>query len=82
MPERKRALTIAGPIDALTKVLEILSSQPHSWQALPFKRDGQKASVRLRWAQQPNYRELGGIIYLAQLNGLRIADTDLIEWHD
>lgn len=79
LPERKRAVTLSGPLEALNRALKILSSRPHSWEALPVERESGIARVRLRWPQQPDHRDLGGIIYIAQLNGLEISDTDLIE---
>ena len=79
LPERKRALTITGPSEPLNKAMKSLSSRPHSWEASPIKRDIDTASVRLRWRHRPSYRDLGGIIYVAQLNGFQISDTDLLE---
>lgn len=75
LTERKRALTITASTEALFKALENLSSRPHSWKIIPIRRDDATASVRLRWPQQPSYRDLGAILYVAQQNGLRISDA-------
>lgn len=79
LPESKRALTLTGPLAALAKSMADLSSRPHSWEAGPIKQIGEMSRVRLRWPKQPSYRDLGGILYLAQLNGLHISETELIE---
>jgi hypothetical protein len=78
LPESRQALTLSGPIATLSKVLEQLTSQPHSWSAAPVDRSGKVASVRLSWPGQFSYKDLGGILYLVQLNGLTISDTELL----
>lgn len=79
VPERQRALTISGPTAAVDELVQALSSKRHEWTMSPVQRDASITSVRFRWKNQPNYRDLGGIIYLAQSKGLAILDTDLIE---
>ena len=66
-------------MEALAKFIADLSSSPHAWEAGPIEQAGEMSRVHLRWPKQPSYRDLGGVIYLAQLNGLRISDTELIE---
>jgi hypothetical protein len=79
LPERQRALTISGANSAVHDLVRELTSRPHSWTALPGPTGGGVTSIRLRWDAEPDFRDLGGIIYLAQKKGLTISDTDLIE---
>jgi hypothetical protein len=76
LPESRQALTLSGPIATLSNVLKQLTSQPHSWSAGPVERSGKVASVRLSWPGQFSYKDLGGILYLVQLNALTISDTE------
>ena len=78
LPQPKQALTLSGPIATLSKVLKQLTSQPHSWSAAPVEKSGNVASVRLSWPGQFSYKDLGGILYLVQLNSLTISDTELL----
>ena len=76
-------LTISGPRAAVERVIGQAKAVPHAWSVERrwTESDGDFA-VRLRWKDRPSYRDVGGIVFLAQKaapEGVSISDTSIVQ---
>lgn len=76
----KRQMSLSGSRAAVQTALERLEKVAHQWSAtIPRPAINGSVKVVIRWSNYPSYREIGQLIYTAQVHNLQIGDTELVE---